>query len=160
NVDIATVSDLGIVTAQSPGLAGIAAESEGQVAVARITVLPATVGAAGVSARVQQEETPLVEPPARPAAQRPAGRTPYRPQPLQTPRTAPVFGSVRSEPPPVTERSHEPEGYTPINTRHFRSKAKNDRDRGPNGSEGWSGTESRYGRFTIEHDPSAPTGDS
>lgn len=46
-----------------------------------------------------------------------------------------------------------------ITDRQFDSKAANNNDRGPNGSDGWDGAEARYPNFTIVPDPSAPTGD-
>jgi hypothetical protein len=46
-----------------------------------------------------------------------------------------------------------------ITDRQFDSKARNNNDRGPNGSDGWDGVEYRYPNFSIVQDPTAPNGD-
>lgn len=61
--------------------------------------------------------------------------------------------------PPPTGSDPDTAGFRVLASRGFDSKAANDADRGPGGSDGWDGIEYRYPRFTIVQDPGAPTGD-
>ena len=101
---------------------------------------------------VTAPSTPPVTAPTTPPA------TPVTPPVTPPPAAPPVFPPIAGVK-PLPAGSHEPGGFKVITDRHFDSKALNNNDRGPSGSDGWSGTEASYSTFTIVSDPTAPSGD-
>ena len=87
------------------------------------------------------------------------------PAPIPAPAPAPGPGPGSTPPAPIGPPAptagfpNQPSGMSVITDRNFDSKARDNNDRGPSGSDGWDGIEYRYGAFTIVNDPSAPNGD-
>ena len=84
------------------------------------------------------------------------------PAPSPTPAPAPAPTPIpppTGPPAPTAGFPNQPSGMILITDRHFDSKATDNDDKGPGGSDGWDGVEYRYGNFTIANDPSAPNGD-
>ena len=103
--------------------------------------------------------------PAPAPAPAPAPNTP--PGPGTGPSPVPLPAPLPPLPPPV-HGSNEPSGFGLISDRHFRTKHPDygygSLQKYPNSAdlwlaEGWSSTEGNYANFTIQTDPTAPSGD-
>ena len=174
NPAIATVDASGMVRAVAPGLTGITAAVGQRLATATVTVLAPAVGAA----KVPSAQAPIAaaEPPARSqpvetaresrrgaardsqrraSASRRAAAPPVA-RPLPAPATPAEQRPALSRRGDDREYPNEPAGFEVITERAFSHKAKDDKDRGPRGSEGWDGAEFRTGNFSIVRDPTAP----
>ncbi|HSJ63571.1 MAG TPA: hypothetical protein VK922_06630, partial [Gemmatimonadaceae bacterium] len=82
-----------------------------------------------------------------------------KPKPAPQPAPAPTPPPPTGPPAPTAGFPNQPAGFIFITDRDFDSKARNNDDRGPGGSDGWDGIEYRYPNFRIVNDPSAPNGD-
>jgi hypothetical protein len=162
NVEIATVSERGLVRAVGPGLAGIAARTDDLVGSARVIV--------SRTASAVQRQAPAVQPGSVPAALPRTGREAVASagQPARPNAAASGDRQPDGARPATTKTSNEPAGYKPITDRHFHSKHPDygygSLPKYPEKSdlplaEGWSATEGASRNLTILEDPSAPSGD-